>query len=72
MRCAREDQDRLPPEDRIGQPPLTRVVLPGHAFDHRGKARALGTMLKALAKTKAAGLDGKAVTNAPTLMDWAN
>jgi hypothetical protein len=42
------------------------------AFDHGGKALALGAMLKALAEEAVAGLDDKAVTDARAFIDWAD
>lgn len=47
------------------------VVRPAQAFDHGGKARALGVMLKAMAEAKAAGLDDKTVQDALQFIDWA-
>ncbi|WP_237400482.1 phage portal protein, partial [Rhodovulum visakhapatnamense] len=47
------------------------VVRPMQAFDHGGKARALGAMLQAMAAAKEAGLDDATVTDALKFIDWA-
>lgn len=48
------------------------VVRPMQAFDHGGKARALSTMLQAMATAKEAGLDGATVKDALQFIDWAD
>ena len=46
-------------------------VRPMQAFDHGGKARALSTMLQAMATAKEAGLDDATVKDALAFIDWA-
>ncbi|MCF3974006.1 phage portal protein [Paracoccus salsus] len=46
-------------------------VRPAQAFDAGGKARALATMVKALAEAKAAGIDGAHLQDALQFIDWA-
>ena len=55
---------------KMGATVAIDVVRPAQAFDHGGKARALGTMLKAMAEAKAAGLDDKTVADALQFIDW--
>ncbi|MDP5307581.1 hypothetical protein [Paracoccus spongiarum] len=57
--------------EKLGAPVAIDVVRPMQAFDHGGKARALGVMLKAMAEAKAAGLDDKTVADALAFIDWA-
>lgn len=47
------------------------VVRPMQAFDHGGKARAVSTMLQAMATAKEAGLDPATVKDAMQFIDWA-
>lgn len=56
--------------EKLGNPVSVDVVRPMQAFDHGGKARALATMVAALAEAKAAGLDGAALHDAMTFIDW--
>lgn len=56
--------------EKLGAAVAIDVVRPAQAFDHGGKARALGGMLKALAEAKAAGLDDKTVADALAFIDW--
>ena len=55
---------------KIGQAVKIDVVRPMQAFDHGGKARAFGAMLQAYATAKEAGLDGAALQDAMTFIDW--
>lgn len=48
------------------------VVRPAQAFDHGGKARALSTMLQAMAQAKEAGLDPATIKDALSFVDWAD
>lgn len=56
--------------DKLGGPVTIDVVRPMQAFDHGGKARALGAMLQAMATAKEAGLDGATVQDALQFIDW--
>lgn len=47
------------------------VVRPMQAFDAGGKARALATMVQALAQAKEAGIDGATLNDALSFIDWA-
>lgn len=55
---------------KLGQTVKLDVVRPMQAFDHGGKARAFGAMLQAYATAKEAGLDGAALQDAMTFIDW--
>lgn len=55
---------------KLGQTVKLDVVRPMQAFDHGGKARAFGAMLQAYATAKEAGLDGAAMQDAMTFIDW--
>ena len=46
------------------------VVRPMQAFDAGGKARALATMVQALAQAKEAGIDGATLQDALSFIDW--
>lgn len=46
------------------------VLRPVQAFDVSGRARALSTIVQALAQAKEAGLDGEALNKALTLVNW--
>lgn len=48
------------------------VVRPMQAFDAGGKARALGTMVEALARAKEAGIEGATLQDALAFIDWAD
>jgi hypothetical protein len=48
------------------------VVRPMQAFDAGGKARALSTMVAALAAAKEAGIEGATLQDALAFIDWAN
>ena len=56
--------------DKLGDVVTIDVVRPMQAFDHGGKARALGAMVKAMAEAKAAGLDDATVQDALQFIDW--
>ena len=56
--------------EKLGAPVAIDVVRPMQAFDHGGKARALGAMLQAYATAKEAGLDGATLQDAMTFIDW--
>jgi hypothetical protein len=47
------------------------VVRPSQAFDAGGKARALATMVAALAQAKEAGIEGATLQDALSFIDWA-
>lgn len=55
---------------KLGSKVTLDVVRPMQAFDHGGKARAFGAMLQAYATAKEAGLDGAALQDAMTFIDW--
>lgn len=55
---------------KLGNKVTLDVVRPMQAFDHGGKARAFGAMLQAYATAKEAGLDGAAMQDAMTFIDW--
>lgn len=48
------------------------VVRPAQAFDAGGKARALSTMVQALAQAKEAGIEGATLQDALSFIDWAD
>lgn len=56
--------------DKLGAAVTIDVVRPMQAFDHGGKARALGAMLQAMATAKEAGLDGVTIQDALQFIDW--
>ena len=58
--------------DKLGAAVAIDVVRPAQAFDAGGKARALGTMVKALAEAKAAGIDDAAMKDALSFIDWSD
>ena len=55
---------------KLGAAVAIDVVRPAQAFDHGGKARALGAMLQAMATAKEAGLDGVTIQDALQFIDW--
>ncbi|WP_206453868.1 phage portal protein [Aurantimonas marina] len=57
--------------EKIGATVAIDVVRPMQAFDHGGKARAVSTMLQAMATAKEAGLDPATVKDAMQFIDWA-
>lgn len=58
--------------DKLGGKITLDVVRPMQAFDAGGKARALATMLQALAQAKEAGIDGATLQDALAFIDWAD
>lgn len=57
--------------NKLGSVVAIDVVRPMQAYDHGGKARALGAMLQAMATAKEAGLDPATVKDALQFIDWA-
>lgn len=58
--------------EKLGATVAIDVVRPMQAYDHGGKARALSTMLQAMATAKEAGLDPATVKDALQFIDWAD
>ncbi|WP_231493275.1 hypothetical protein [Paracoccus pantotrophus] len=58
--------------EKLGAPVAIDVVRPMQAYDHGGKARAVATMLQAMAQAKEAGLDPATVKDALAFIDWAD
>ena len=58
--------------EKLGATVKIDCVRPAQAFDQGGKARALATMVKALAEAKAAGIDAGDLQDALTFIDWAD
>ena len=58
--------------EKLGAPVAIDVVRPMQAYDHGGKARALGAMLQAMAQAKEAGLDDATIKDAQQFIDWAD
>lgn len=58
--------------DKLGSRVLIDVVRPMQAFDAGGKARALATMVQALAQAKEAGIEGATLQDALAFIDWAD
>jgi hypothetical protein len=58
--------------DKLGGRVAIDVVRSAQAYDAAGKARALATMVKALAEAKAAGIEGAALNDAMNFIDWAD
>lgn len=58
--------------EKLAAPVSIDVVRPMQAYDHGGKARALSTMLQAMATAKEAGLDPATVKDALQFIDWAD
>ena len=56
--------------DKLGGKVTLDVVRPMQAFDAGGKARALATMLQALAQAKEAGIEGATLQDALAFIDW--
>ncbi len=56
---------------KLGAKVLIDVVRPMQAFDAGGKARALATMIGALAQAKEAGIDSPTLQDALSFIDWA-
>ena len=57
--------------EKLGAAVAIDVVRPMQAYDHGGKARAVSTMLQAMATAKEAGLDPATVKDALQFIDWA-
>jgi hypothetical protein len=57
---------------KLGGPVSIDVVRPMQAFDAGGKARALATMVAALAQAKEAGIEGATLQDALAFIDWAD
>ncbi|RCW77691.1 hypothetical protein [Paracoccus lutimaris] len=58
--------------EKLGAAVAIDVVRPMQAYDHGGKARAVSTMLQAMATAKEAGLDPATVKDALQFIDWAD
>lgn len=56
--------------EKLGGKVTMDVVRPMQAFDAGGKARALATMVQALAQAKEAGIDGATLQDALSFIDW--
>lgn len=56
--------------DKLGSKVTLDVVRPMQAFDAGGKARALSTMVMALAQAKGAGIEGATLQDALSFIDW--
>lgn len=57
---------------KLGATVKVDVVRPMQAFDAGGKARALSTMIEALARAKEAGIEGATLQDALSFIDWAD
>lgn len=57
---------------KLGGAVAIDVVRPMQAFDHGGKARALATMVQAMAQAKEAGIDGAAMKDPLQFIDWSD
>lgn len=55
---------------KLGTKVLIDVVRPMQAFDAGGKARALATMIEALARAREAGIEGATLQDALSFIDW--
>lgn len=58
--------------EKLGARVLIDVVRPMQAYDAGGKARALSTMVAALAQAKEAGIEGATLQDALAFIDWAD
>lgn len=58
--------------EKLGGAVKVDVVRPMQAFDAGGKARALATMVQALAQAKEAGIEGANLQDALSFIDWAD
>lgn len=58
--------------EKLGGKVTLDVVRPMQAFDAGGKARALATMVAALAQAKEAGIEGATLQDALAFIDWAD
>ena len=57
---------------KLGNRILIDVVRPMQAYDAGGKARALATMVEALARAREAGIEGATLQDALNFIDWAD
>lgn len=57
---------------KLGGKVTIDVVRPMQAFDAGGKARALATMVAAMAEAKAAGIEGATLQDALAFIDWSD
>lgn len=57
---------------KLGGRVLIDCVRPMQAFDHGGKARALGTLVQAMAQAKESGIEGATLQDALSFIDWAD
>lgn len=55
---------------KLGTAVQIDVVRPMQAYDMGGKARALATMVQALAQAKEAGIEGATLQDALSFIDW--
>lgn len=55
---------------KLGGKVTLDVVRPMQAFDAGGKARALGTLVQAMAQAKEAGIEGATLQDALSFIDW--
>ena len=58
--------------EKLGTRVLIDVVRPMQAYDAGGKARALATMVAALAQAREAGIEGATLQDALAFIDWAD
>lgn len=58
--------------DKLGGRVLIDVVRPMQAYDAGGKARALATMVEAMARAREAGIEGATLQDALAFIDWAD
>lgn len=58
--------------DKLGARVLIDMVRPMQAYDAGGKARALSTMIDALARAREAGIEGATLQDALSFIDWAD
>lgn len=56
--------------EKLGTPVEIDVMRPVQAFDAGGRARALSTIVEALARAKEAGIDPAALNAALTIVNW--
>jgi hypothetical protein len=57
---------------KLGAAVTIDCVRPMQAFDAGGKARALATMIEALARAREAGIEGATLQDALSFIDWAD
>lgn len=57
---------------KLGAPVTVDCVRPMQAYDAGGKARALATMIAAMAAAKEAGIEGATLQDAMSFIDWAD